>query len=81
MEKSQKTPNLTQLQVTKKQAAQLEALNDIWDSISTAEGLVRIRAILDHEKYWAYLNAVTEKKKLQLIVSDEEDDDEMGLSS
>jgi len=28
-----------------------------------------------------YLNAVTEKKKLQLIISDEEEPDDMALAS
>ena len=67
-----------QMVVTKIQNEQIDALNEIWDSISTAEGLVRLRTILGHDKYWVYLNAATDGHKIHLIV---EDDNEVALSN
>lgn len=60
--------------VSKKQKQQLDELDAIWDSMSTAEGLLYIRSILGEDGYWAYLNAATSNTKLDLIVIDDDDD-------
>ncbi len=57
-----------EMPVTTREARQLEKLNEIWDSISTVVGLFEYYKILGVERTRLILQALSEKRKVQLHI-------------